>query len=66
MKRTWKVEVLMEEELEGWSKEDQLTSVDIEGYVSEAVIRQVKEIEGVDFVECEAEEEEEDEETLES
>ena len=58
MNRMWKVAVRIEEELEGWPKEDQLTSKDIEDYVSEGVVRQVKDIEGVDFVECEAEEEE--------
>lgn len=60
MKRRWKVEVLMEEDLGGWSKEEQLTSVDVEDYVSEAVIRQVEDVQGVDFVECKAEEEEEE------
>ena len=61
MKRKWKVEVWIDEELEGWSVGDQLTVADIEDEVSEALKKAYDNIQGVEFVDCEVEEVKKDE-----
>jgi len=61
MKRTWIVKVWMDEELEGWSESDQFTAEEIENLVRVALIKMHTNFEGMNIVNCEAEEEKGDE-----